>query len=165
MFMKFVFIFSFKIENMHICFHIWNIENFISFIKFAPVCSYRIYRKLYLHVWNNPLTWASIPFLEPQQAVFMGGLWWGWISPSGCYSVTQTVKCLSTMWETQVRPLGWEDFLAKEMATHSSTSCLENPMDGGAWCRLLSMGSQKSQAWLSDFTFFIFLFFPSEKSL
>ena len=22
-------------------------------------------------------------------------------------------------------------------------SCLENPMDGGAWCRLLSMGSQK----------------------
>ena len=21
-------------------------------------------------------------------------------------------------------------------------SCLENPMDGGAWCRLLSMGSQ-----------------------
>ena len=29
------------------------------------------------------------------------------------------------------------------MATHSSTSCLENPMDGGAWCRLLSMGSQR----------------------
>ena len=22
-------------------------------------------------------------------------------------------------------------------------SCLENPMDGGAWCRLLSMGSQE----------------------
>ena len=32
-------------------------------------------------------------------------------------------------------------------------SCLENPMNGGAWCRLLSMGSQ-SQARLSDFTFF-----------
>ena len=30
-------------------------------------------------------------------------------------------------------------------------SCLENPMDGGAWCRLLSMGSQ-SWARLSDFT-------------
>ena len=29
------------------------------------------------------------------------------------------------------------------MATHSSTSCLENPMDGGAWCRLLPMGSQR----------------------
>ena len=22
-------------------------------------------------------------------------------------------------------------------------SCLENPMDGGAWCRLLSMGSRR----------------------
>ena len=32
-------------------------------------------------------------------------------------------------------------------------SCLENPMDGGAWCRLLSMGSQRVWAWLSDFTF------------
>ena len=30
-------------------------------------------------------------------------------------------------------------------------SCLEKPMDGGAWCRLLSMGSQ-SRARLSDFT-------------
>ena len=29
------------------------------------------------------------------------------------------------------------------MATHSSTSCLENPMDGGDWCRLLSMGLQR----------------------
>ena len=55
----------------------------------------------------------------------------------------QMVKCLSTMWETWVRSLGWEDSLEKEMATHSSTSSLENPMDGGAWCRLLSMGSQR----------------------
>ena len=31
-------------------------------------------------------------------------------------------------------------------------SCLENPMDGEAWCRLLSMGLQ-SQAQMSDFTF------------
>ena len=29
-------------------------------------------------------------------------------------------------------------------------SCLENPMDGGAWCRLLSMGSQRAG---HDFTF------------
>ena len=31
------------------------------------------------------------------------------------------VKRLPTMWETQVRSLGWEDPLEKEMATHSST--------------------------------------------
>ena len=32
-------------------------------------------------------------------------------------------------------------------------SCLENPMDGGAWCRLLSMGLQRVRTWLSDFIF------------
>ena len=35
--------------------------------------------------------------------------------------VAQTVKRLSTMQETWVRSLGWEDSLEKEMATHSST--------------------------------------------
>ena len=30
--------------------------------------------------------------------------------------VAQTVKCMSTMWETWVRALGWEDPLEKEMA-------------------------------------------------
>ena len=34
--------------------------------------------------------------------------------------VAQTVKCLPTMRETRVQPLGWEDLLEKEMATHSS---------------------------------------------
>ena len=46
--------------------------------------------------------------------------------------MAQTVKSLPAMQETHVRSLGWEDPLQKEMATHSS-SCLENPMDGGAW--------------------------------
>ena len=35
--------------------------------------------------------------------------------------VTQMVKHLSTMWETRVRSLGWEDPLEKEMAIHSRT--------------------------------------------
>ena len=35
--------------------------------------------------------------------------------------VAQMVKRLPTMWETQVRSLGWEDPLEKEMGTHSST--------------------------------------------
>ena len=34
--------------------------------------------------------------------------------------VAQVVKCLSTMWETQVLSLSWEDPLEKEMAIHSS---------------------------------------------
>ena len=34
--------------------------------------------------------------------------------------VAQMVKYLPAMWETQVRSLGWENPLEKEMATHSS---------------------------------------------
>ena len=34
--------------------------------------------------------------------------------------VAQRKKCLPAMQETQVRSLGWEDPLEKEMATHSS---------------------------------------------
>ena len=47
--------------------------------------------------------------------------------------VAQTVKRLPTMRETRVQSLGREDPLEKEMATHSSTLTMENPMDGGAW--------------------------------
>ena len=44
------------------------------------------------------------------------------------------VKRLSTMRETRVRSLGWEDPLEKEMAIHSS---VENPRDGSlVGCRL-----------------------------
>ena len=56
--------------------------------------------------------------------------------------VAQMVKRLPTMWETQVRSLGWEDPLEKEMATHSSTLAWKIP-----WMekcgRLQSMGLQR----------------------
>ena len=41
--------------------------------------------------------------------------------------VAQTVKRLSTMRETQVRSLGWEDPLEKEMAIYSSTIAWKIP--------------------------------------
>ena len=52
------------------------------------------------------------------------------------------VKHLSTMRETQVPSLGWEDPLEKEMAIHSSTIAWKIPWtkDPG---RLQSMGSQR----------------------
>ena len=37
------------------------------------------------------------------------------------FLVAQMVKHLPAMRETQVRSLGWEDLLEKEMATHSNT--------------------------------------------
>ena len=49
------------------------------------------------------------------------------------------------------RSLGWEDPLAKEMATHSSILAWENPMDRGAW-RTVVHEVAKSWIWLSDWT-------------
>ena len=64
--------------------------------------------------------------------------------------MAQMVKHLPTMRETQVRSLGWEDPLRKEMAPHSSTLAWKIP-----WMeehgRPQSMGSQ-SRTQLSDFT-------------
>ena len=57
-------------------------------------------------------------------------------------SCSQLVKNLPTMQETQVLFLGWEDFLEKEGATHSSIPTWEIPWTeepGG----LHSVGSQK----------------------
>ena len=58
------------------------------------------------------------------------------------YFLAQKVKRLSTMRETQVRSLGWEDPLEKEMAIHSRTIAWKIP-----WAeepgRLQSMGSQR----------------------
>ena len=57
--------------------------------------------------------------------------------------VTQTVKHLPAMQETQVRSLGQKDPLEKEMATHSSTLAWEIPwtVEPG---RLQFMGLQRA---------------------
>ena len=52
------------------------------------------------------------------------------------------IKCVPTMSETQVRSLGWEDPLEKEMATHSRTLAWNIPWTEEPG-RLQSMGSQR----------------------
>ena len=61
--------------------------------------------------------------------------------------VAQTIKCLPTMWETQVQSLGWEDPLEKAIAPHSSTLSWKIP-----WTEEpgRSLGVAKSRPWLSD---------------
>ena len=56
--------------------------------------------------------------------------------------VDQMVKHLPTMQETQVRSLGWEDSLEKEIATHSITLAWKIPWTEECR-RLQSMGSQR----------------------
>ena len=52
------------------------------------------------------------------------------------------VKHLSTMQEAQVRSLGWEDPLEKEMAIHTNTIAWKIPWREEPG-RLQSMGSQR----------------------
>ena len=56
--------------------------------------------------------------------------------------VAQTVKRLSTMWETWVRSLGREDPLEKEMAIHFSTIAWKIPWTEEPG-RLQSMGLRR----------------------
>ena len=56
--------------------------------------------------------------------------------------VAQMVKRLSTMQETRVRSLGWEDPLEKEMAVHSRTVARKIPWTEEPG-KLQSMGSQR----------------------
>ena len=76
---------------------------------------------------------------------------WKWTS-----LVAQMVKRLSTMREAQVRSLGWEDPLEKDMTTHSSTLSWKIP-----WTeehgRLQSTGSQRvGHDWATSLSFFPF---------
>ena len=60
----------------------------------------------------------------------------------GASLVTQMIKSLPAVQETRIRPLGWDDPLEKEMATHSSILAWKIPwmeQPGG----LQSMGSQR----------------------
>ena len=56
--------------------------------------------------------------------------------------MAQTVKRLSTMRETQVQPLVWEDPLEKEMPMHSRTIAWKIPWTEEPG-RLQSMGLQR----------------------
>ena len=57
------------------------------------------------------------------------------VSPfsSGPSLVAQMVKNLFAMQETWVQSLGWEDSPGEGNGNPLQYSCLENPMDKGAW--------------------------------
>ena len=58
--------------------------------------------------------------------------------------VAQTVKNLPAMQETMVQSLGQEDPPGEGNGNPLQYSCLENPMDGGAW-RSTVLGLQRVQ--------------------
>ena len=68
--------------------------------------------------------------------------------------MAQMIKNLPSMWETWVRPLGWEDPLEEEMATYSSVLAWRIPRTQEPG-RLQSMGCKESDTtWrLNSFSF------------
>ena len=66
--------------------------------------------------------------------------------------VAQRLKALPAMRETWVRSLGWKDSPGEGNGNPLQYSCLENPMDGGAWWAIVHWVA-KSRTRLSDFTF------------
>ena len=77
-----------------------------------------------------------------------------WSSCTYTSLVAQLVKNLSVMWETWVWSLGWEDPLEMRTGTYSSILAWRNPRT------VYSMG-HKSQTWLSDFHFHIYIHYFS----
>ena len=65
------------------------------------------------------------------------------------FPVAQMVKNTSTIRETWVRSLGWEDPLEEVMANHSNILAWRIPTDRGAW-RAIVHGVTKSWTRLSD---------------
>ena len=81
--------------------------------------------------------------------------------------VAQRVKSLPARWKTWVRSLrpGFDPWVRKipwrRKWQYTSHSCLENPMDAEAWCRLWSMGSQRvGHDWVTSLSLYR-LYLPS----
>ena len=79
--------------------------------------------RLQIVPWSSffPRLWNCLNIHFKRYFVFV------WIYLKNRFLVAQMVKCLPAMWETQVRSLGREDLLEKEMATHSSTVAWKTP--------------------------------------
>ena len=67
----------------------------------------------------------------------------------GASLVAQLVKNLPAIQETRVQSLSWEDPLKKRNGYSHHSSCLENPMDPGAWQAIMH-GVTQSQTQVRD---------------
>ena len=102
---------------------------------------------------DSPGLGSMVPVLRPSLSVppselslISAGYW---LSLSLCIYiwvslVAQMVKNLPAVWETQVQSLSQEDYPGRGHGNPLQYSCLENPMDRGAW-RATVLGIAKSR--------------------
>ena len=113
-----------------------------------------------LEIWSL----VPLPFLKPawtfggSQFTYCWSLAWRILSISLTSLVAQMVKRLSTIQESRVWALGWEDPLEKEMAIHSSTIAWKIPWTEEP-SRLQSMGSQRvGHDWVTSLSLSLYLY-------
>ena len=101
--------------------------------------------------YPRPMDWRGICFFIQRG----GKVTWNFDDLVGIRTslVAQMVYCLSTMQETWVWFLSWEDSLEKEMATHASILAWKIPCTDRGARRAIVHGFAKSRTWLSDFFF------------
>ena len=93
--------------------------------------------------WRSPWTvYSPLGCKELDMTEQISLVWIYKYSHFGASLVAQKVKNLPATWETQVRFLGLEDPLEKEMATHSTTLAWKIPWTEEPG-RLQSMGSKR----------------------
>ena len=71
--------------------------------------------------------------------------------------VAQRLKRLLAMRETWVRSLGQKDSAGEGNGNPLQYSCLENPMDGGAWWAIV-LRVTKTRTQLSNFTLYTYIY-------
>ena len=86
---------------------------------------YSVCREAFVFLGVDLGAFESLPAFEEFPAVYMASLMAQRVKQSACISIPESGRSPG---EGNGNPLQY--------------SCLKNPMDRGAWCRLLSMGSQ-----------------------
>ena len=130
-------------------------SNLYGTVNCVPVCSINVFLEMTLKSRPPPSS-RTAPLSPWQKSLPQDWMLLptppAWFLPSATSLVAQRLKHLPPMRETQVRSLGREDSLEKEMVTHSGILAWKIPRIEKPG-RLQSMGSQ-SRTWPSDFTHF-----------
>ena len=146
-----------NIKNVSI--YVYIISDFLCLLVFSLVKFIHLYYWLYCTCYSQYFIFIFISYfislfhIHPFKLSHTGylcfihflliNLKWSLINLKWRTSlVAQTVKQSSTMRETRVQSLGWEDPLEKEMAIHSSTIAWKIPQTDEPG-RLQSMGLQR----------------------
>ena len=88
---------------------------------------------------------------------------YGFVAPTYRFSLLSSGLLLSLSQQWQAKSFSCSISFGEGNGTPLQYSCLENPMDGGAWWAAVH-GVTKSQTWLSNFTF-TFHFHTLEKEM